>query len=328
MLLDYLDRLRKARMLVIGDVILDVFVYGKVSRISPEAPVPVVNVVSEKMTPGGAANVALNLKRLGIETTLFGIIGADQEGSFLENYLKESSINSYLLKDGRPTTVKTRVIAVSQQVVRIDKESSHNLTDKKLATVLKIIRDMLDNFDGIIISDYGKGMISKKLIRQLVELCNRNNKVITVDPKIENFSHYKEVTTLTPNHNEASSATGILIKDEPSLYRCGRYILKRLKSRSLVITRGAKGMTLFEDDKIETFPALAKEVYDVTGAGDTVISVLSAGLATDVPLRDAAVLSNIAAGIVVGKIGTATVSYEELKSGILDYLKQSKPYSQ
>ncbi|ADR19224.1 D-glycero-beta-D-manno-heptose-7-phosphate kinase [Calditerrivibrio nitroreducens] len=319
---DLIDRLKDVKLFVIGDVMLDVFLYGKVNRISPEAPVPVVNITNEKRVPGGAANVALNLKELGVSTTLIGLIGNDEEGVFLEKYLIDRGIKTFLIKDGRPTTVKTRIIAGSQQVVRVDKEVSHNLSDKKESLVVDYFEKHLSEFDGVIISDYAKGAITRRLIKRVVDLCKKHNKIVTVDPKIENFFYYKNVTTLTPNNKEASTATGIDIKDEKSLVKCGNFILKKLNSDSLIITRGEKGMTIFENGRIEYLPALAKEVFDVTGAGDTVISVVSSLLALGAPLKDAAILSNIAAGIVVGKIGTATVNADELKKGVMEYIEQ------
>jgi len=319
----YIDKFNEVRIFVIGDVMLDIFMYGKVNRISPEAPVPVVNITHEKKVPGGAANVALNLRELGVDTTLIGLVGGDEEGRFLENYLHNNKINIFLLNDGRPTTVKTRIIAGGQQVVRVDREVSHKLSDKKEAKIIDFLEKNVDIFDGIIISDYAKGMITKKLIKKIVELCKKYNKIVTVDPKIENFFYYKEVTTLTPNNKEASSATGINIKDDRSLIKCGNFILKKLGSKSLIITRGEKGMTIFENGQVEHLPTVAKEVFDVTGAGDTVISVVSTMLALNAPLRESAILSNIAAGIVVGKIGTATVNIDELKKGVKEYLKQS-----
>jgi len=319
----YIDKFNEVRIFVIGDVMLDIFMYGKVNRISPEAPVPVVNITHEKKVPGGAANVALNLRELGVDTTLIGLVGGDEEGRFLENYLHNNKIKIFLLNDGRPTTVKTRIIAGGQQVVRVDREVSHKLSDKKEAKIIDFLEKNVDIFDGIIISDYAKGMITKKLIKKIVELCKKYNKIVTVDPKIENFFYYKEVTTLTPNNKEASSATGINIKDDRSLIKCGNFILKKLGSKSLIITRGEKGMTIFENGQVEHLPTVAKEVFDVTGAGDTVISVVSTMLALNAPLRESAILSNIAAGIVVGKIGTATVNIDELKKGVKEYLEQS-----
>lgn len=319
----YIDKFNEVRIFVIGDVMLDIFMYGKVNRISPEAPVPVVNITHEKKVPGGAANVALNLRELGVDTTLIGLVGSDEEGRFLENYLHNNKIKIFLLNDGRPTTVKTRIIAGGQQVVRVDREVSHKLSDKKEAKIIDFLEKNVDVFDGIIISDYAKGMITKKLIKKIVELCKKYNKIVTVDPKIENFFYYKEVTTLTPNNKEASSATGINIKDDRSLIKCGNFILKKLGAKSLIITRGEKGMTIFENGQVEHLPTVAKEVFDVTGAGDTVISVVSTMLALNASLRESAILSNIAAGIVVGKIGTATVNIDELKKGVKEYLEQS-----
>lgn len=310
-LTSYINKFDKLKILVIGDLMLDIFIYGSVDRISPEAPVPVVEIKKEVMMPGGAANVAANLKALGVTPILAGIIGNDNNGLLLKNLLNEMQIdNQFIIDDGRTTSTKTRVVAHSQQVVRIDKEEKHKIKKKDTDKLLSFIGDIKNSIDAIIISDYGKGMITKYLIEQLVT--NFSEKIITVDPKIENFYYYKNVTSLTPNNKEASTATNIKITDEESLIKCGKHILEKLKSKSLVITRGEEGMTVFTEENITHIPAVAKEVFDVTGAGDTVISVFTSALAVGANYTEAAIIANAAAGIVVGKVGTATTNKDEL----------------
>jgi D-beta-D-heptose 7-phosphate kinase/D-beta-D-heptose 1-phosphate adenosyltransferase len=312
---EIIDRFKNLNILVVGDLILDVFAYGEVNRISPEAPVPVVVVKREFNALGGAANVAANLTALTVNTYIAGIIGNDNHGKLLENLLYEKAIkNCLLIRDNRRTTVKTRVIAGSQQVVRFDYEEKINLDDVNAKNLLGRIEKIFDCLDAIIISDYGKGMITKFLIDNLINLARKHNKIISVDPKVENFYLYNNVTCITPNQKEASEATLISIKDDGSLLKCGHYIMDKLNTDFLLITRGASGMTLFNKDRtITNIPATAHEVYDVTGAGDTVISVFTAVIAAQFDVISAAKLANKAAGIVVGKIGTATVSVDELK---------------
>jgi len=319
-LINYVNNFSKLNILVIGDLMLDVFIYGTVDRISPEAPVPVVEINKEVMMPGGAANVAANLKTLGVNPILAGIIGDDNNGKILKELLNDIGIHeSFILNDGRITSTKTRIIAHSQQVVRIDKEEKHNIKKKDIDKLLNYIDEIENRIDAIIISDYGKGMITKYLIEQLVT--KYNSKIITVDPKIENFYYYKNVTSLTPNNKEASMATNIKIKDTDSLIKCGKNILEKLNSRSLVITRGEEGMTVFTPNSITHIPAVAKEVYDVTGAGDTVISVFTSALAVGADYVEAAIIANAAAGIVVGKVGTATTTKEELLENLPTLIK-------
>ncbi|MGA1846022.1 D-glycero-beta-D-manno-heptose-7-phosphate kinase [Deferribacter abyssi] len=316
-----IDRFKKLKILVIGDLMLDIFIYGTVERISPEAPVPVVDVKEEVLMPGGAANVAVNLKALGVDVFLCGIVGKDNNGNILEQLLVERGVNNhFLIDDGRMTSTKTRIVAHSQQMVRFDKEEKHKLRKKDTKRIIDYLKDVKDDLDAIIVSDYGKGVITKYLIEQLVE--NFSDKIITVDPKIENFYYYRKVTSLTPNNKEASQATNIKIEDEDSLIKCGQYILSKLEAESLLITRGAEGMTVFLNDEFRHIPAVAKEVYDVTGAGDTVISVFTSALAAGGNFVDAAILSNAAAGIVVGKVGTATTTTDELKENLPMLLKK------
>ena len=311
-----LKNLKNLNILVFGDIILDIFLYGEVNRISPEAPIPVVEIKSETRALGGAGNVAANLSALGVKAHLIGLIGRDLEGEHIKNLLVQHKIKNYLLlTDSRNTTVKTRVIASSQQLIRFDKENRDSIDKNKALEAIKKIDAIEDSIDAIIISDYGKGMISPFLINEILYRAKKDNIILTVDPKIEHFYMYRDVFCLTPNLKEASEATKIKIESEEDVIKCGNIIMKKLNSSCLIITRGPKGMTLFNKsgEKVH-IKSVAKEVYDVTGAGDTVISVFTAAKACGFDTIKAAKLANLAAGIVVSKIGTATVKVEELQN--------------
>lgn len=313
-----LKSFQNLNILVVGDVILDVFLYGESNRISPEAPIPVVEIKKELMALGGAGNVAANLASLGINTHLVGLIGEDVEGDHIKSLLKQYKINDNLFfTDKRNTTVKTRVVAASQQLIRFDKESKNKIDKYNTLEVIKKIDTIIDIIDAIIISDYGKGLITKSLIEEISNRVKKHNIILTVDPKIEHFYMYKNVFCLTPNQKEASEATKINIESEKDLIRCGNTILKKLKCNSLIITRGPLGMTLFNGkDSPVHIKSVAKEVYDVTGAGDTVISIFTAAKTCGYDTIKAAELANMAAGIVVSKIGTATMTLDELHRAI------------
>lgn len=313
---------KKINILVIGDLMLDVFIYGDVNRVSPEAPVPVVNVKNIRTMPGGASNVAKNLKSLGAEVTLCGVAGRDETGAKLRKILSELGIKSFLLDDGRKTSIKTRIIASNQQVVRYDIEEPKKLSPKYVVLLTEFIEKNITSFDGIILSDYGKGVITPKMVGLVTNIASKYGKIVTVDPKVKNFKSYKNVTCITPNTKEASEGVGIKIKDEKTLFKAARKIQKLLSPVCLLVTRGKDGMSLF-DSKLKKdihIPAVAKEVFDVTGAGDTVISVFTGCLSAGADFSDSAVLSNIAAGIVVGKIGTAVVTPEELINSVQQIL--------
>lgn len=313
---------KKINILVIGDLMLDVFIYGDVDRVSPEAPVPVVNVKNIRTMPGGASNVAKNLKSLGAEVTLCGVAGRDETGSKLKKFLSELGIKSFLMDDGRKTSIKTRIIASNQQVVRYDIEEPKKLSPKYVMLLNEFIEKNIASFDGIILSDYGKGVITPKVVNLVTNVARKHKKIVTVDPKVENFKFYKNVTCITPNTKEASEGVGIKIKDEKTLFKAARKIQKLLNPVCLLVTRGKDGMSLFDSrlNKDIHIPAVAKEVFDVTGAGDTVISVFTGSLSAGGDFSDSAVLSNIAAGVVVGKIGTAVVTPEELINSVQQIL--------
>ncbi|MDP3016274.1 MAG: D-glycero-beta-D-manno-heptose-7-phosphate kinase [Deltaproteobacteria bacterium] len=308
-------RFSGVRILVVGDIMLDRFIWGRVSRISPEAPVPVVVVDKETFLLGGAANVVNNIHSLGGKASLCGVIGDDEMGQKVIQRLSEMGIerSGVSIEPGRQTTVKTRIIAHHQQLVRIDRETTQHPKVSTLRSLSDYLKRNIKNFDGVILSDYGKGLLTRSLVRDVIRKAGEAGKFVMVDPKIKNFFFYRGATVVTPNTGEASSASRISITDEASLGRAGRILLKRLKYDALVITRGEDGMAIFEPhQKPFLVPTEAKEVYDVTGAGDTVIGTMALALGAGASIRRAAELANHAAGIVVGKVGTATVDQKEL----------------
>jgi len=313
------ERFKKTTLLVVGDIMIDEFIWGTVTRISPEAPVPVVAVTRENLLLGGAANVVHNVHSLGGRVLLAGLIGDDRMGEKIKKLLTEQKIDSegLVVQAGRPTIVKTRVIAHSQQVVRFDRESRESISAQSQEMLLGYLDKSWGQVDGIIVSDYGKGLITPSLMEFIMQRKKKEVKLVAVDPKMNNFNLYAGATVVTPNRQEAEAAAGKEIKDEASLMEVGRILLERFASQAILITRGEEGMVLFErGGDVINVPTVAKEVYDVTGAGDTVISALTLALASGHDFPTAAVVANYAAGIVVGKVGTATVTPEELKKAI------------
>jgi len=305
------------RILVVGDIMLDRFIWGDVSRISPEAPVPVVVVEKETFLLGGAANVVNNIHSLGGKASLCGVVGDDEMGQKVLKRLGEMGIerSGISIEPGRQTTVKTRIIAHHQQLVRIDRETTRHPKVSTLRSLSEYLKRNIKSFDGVILSDYGKGLLTRGLVQDVIRKARQTGKFVMVDPKIKNFFFYRGATVVTPNTGEASSASRISITDEVSLNRAGRNLLKRLRCDALVITRGEDGMAIFEPhQKPFLVPTEAREVYDVTGAGDTVIGTMALALGAGASIRRATELANHAAGIVVGKVGTATVDQEELTS--------------
>jgi rfaE bifunctional protein kinase chain/domain len=316
-----IGQFKKTTLLVVGDIMIDEFIWGTVSRISPEAPVPVVAVNREDLLLGGAANVVHNVHSLGGRVLLAGLIGDDRMGEKIKKLLAEQQIGreGLVVQAGRPTTVKTRVIAHSQQVVRFDRESREPISAQSQEKLLGYLDKNWDLADGIIVSDYGKGLINSALMEFMMQRKRGDGKLVAVDPKMSNFNLYPGATVVTPNRQEAEAAAGREIKDENSLMEVGRRLLERFASRAILITRGEEGMVLFErEGDVTNVPTVAKEVYDVTGAGDTVISAMTLALAAGSDFAAAAVVANYAAGIVVGKVGTATVTPEELQKAIAE----------
>jgi D-glycero-beta-D-manno-heptose-7-phosphate kinase len=317
----FVSRFERSRVLVLGDVMLDEYVWGTVSRISPEAPVPVVAVRSESLKIGGAGNVAANIAALGGRADVVGVVGNDAAGERLTRELDRVGVKAGgLVVDGsRPTTIKSRVVAGSQHVVRFDRESDAPLDAAVRRQVLQRVREMLPAAQVLLISDYAKGVVGSRAVREVLGMAARLKKIVAVDPKVQHVPLFRGVTVIAPNHHEAAAAARILVRDEADLLRVGQTLLRRLQARAVLITRGEHGMSLFEaNNSVTHIPTAAREVYDVTGAGDTVMAVLALALAAGAPMRQAAALANYGAGVVVGKRGTATVSPAELARALRD----------
>ncbi len=311
----YIDRFSQASVLVIGDLILDHYVWGRVSRISPEAPVPVVHVESESLKPGGAANVFSNILAMGGRADLCGVIGSDESGRMLLKELgsKRHGRGGVVIDPDRPTTRKTRVIAHNQQIVRYDVERRGELKPALQRRILRYVESRLRELSCLVVSDYAKGVVTATLMAELTRLAVLRRIPIIVDPKVEHFSYYKGVTVVTPNHLEAAQAAGVHGDDDLTINQAGALIRQRLGCQSVLITRGERGMSLYEaNGAYRHIPTRARQVYDVTGAGDTVIGTLALALSTGASMSDAAVIANQAAGIVVGMVGTATVTSQQL----------------
>jgi D-beta-D-heptose 7-phosphate kinase/D-beta-D-heptose 1-phosphate adenosyltransferase len=315
-----LSRFQEISTLVVGDIILDEYFWGKVDRISPEAPVPVVTVKEETQLLGGAANVVNNIRTLGGQVFLSGLVGGDERGRKILTLLEERGIptGGVFIDPRRITSVKTRIVAHSQQVVRFDREDQTTLSQGYADSLISYVRDTIPHVDTVVIADYGKGVVTEELVQAVTGIARQEKKVVLLDPKIGRFHLYRDITVVAPNSQEASLAAGMEIVDGRSLKEVGEKLLDRFNCEVVLITRGEHGMALFERGRKKEFPVqtTAIEVFDVTGAGDTVIGVMALVLATGASFREAAVIANHAAGIVVGKLGTATVTPEELKGAI------------
>jgi rfaE bifunctional protein kinase chain/domain len=308
------------RIAVIGDMMLDGYFWGDVKRISPEAPVPVLEVEDEFFRFGGAANVALNILTLGGIPVPVGVIGNDSYGKIFSSLIKEKNIESegIIIDNDRPTTTKTRVIANNQHIVRIDKESKSYINHKIESKILAHIENLLIKLDGIILQDYNKGILTPSLISNVISLANKKNILVTVDPKFDNFFEYKNVTVFKPNRKETETVLGIRIKSDKDISSAGRNLLNKLNSKYVLLTLGEGGIAVFEDgDKERRMPTKAIKVADVSGAGDTVISTLTIGLAAGADIYEACFLANYAAGIVCGEVGIVPIEKEILFKTVL-----------
>lgn len=320
--LEIIEDFSNARVLVIGDFILDQFVWGSVKRISPEAPVPVVNVERESFMPGGSLNVAHNIRSLKGEVCPCGVLGRDLYGRMLLRTMRKQGIETggVICDPERPTSLKTRVIAHSQQVVRFDRERTDDISENNLQKILKFVRQALPGVNVVILEDYGKGVMQPKLLKEVVRLARKHNKPVLVDPKEKHFTYYQKVTCITPNRSEAYvgyERTHGPQHKTPTIEQVGWGLMTKLNLESVLMTLGEDGMALFEKDrKITRIPTAAREVYDVSGAGDTVIATLALAMAAGAKMQEAAKLSNLAAGIVVAKLGTAIVTPSELKEAV------------
>ena len=318
-LLDRCLQKRLPTVLVVGDIICDIYLWGAVSRISPEAPVPVFESMERRQTLGGAANVAANLRALGCEVRLLGVIGADAAGQCVRELLQQRGIaDTWLVEDvTRPTTEKTRLIAHQQHVLRLDRESRTPLASSLVTQILQRGEALVAEVDGVVCSDYQKGVCTVALLEPLFARARAAGRPIMVDPKAHDFALYRGATVLTPNLAEVERASGVAL-DEPSAFlRAVPGLLQRSHAQALLVTRGKDGMSLFHPPQVPVhIPACAREVFDVTGAGDTVIAAFSMAILCGLSLAEAAYLANTAAGIVVGKVGTAVVSPEELRGAL------------
>jgi D-glycero-beta-D-manno-heptose-7-phosphate kinase len=299
---------KEPRLLVVGDVMLDRYWFGEVSRISPEAPVPVVRVERREERLGGAANVARNAAALGARAGLLGVVGQDEAGDVVQQLVTDLGISSYLNRDTAiPTIIKLRVIGRQQQLLRIDFENAP--TDTVLRDKLTQFNALLPEYDVIVLSDYAKGSLVN--VSQMIEIARNAGKRILVDPKGDDFSRYRGASIMTPNKSELRQVIGSW-KTEEELTTKAQNLRRELQLEALLLTRSEEGMSLFTEENVLNIPTIAREVYDVSGAGDTVIATLATMLGADVPLDEAVAIANRAGGIVVGKLGTATVTREEL----------------
>jgi rfaE bifunctional protein kinase chain/domain len=311
--------MRQRRVLVLGDVMLDAFIWGRVARISPEAPVPVVEVTGQSFHLGGAGNVAANVRSLGGHAVLAGTIGRDHAGRHIEEVLAEQGIEPRLVFTdvGRPTTVKTRIVAHGQQVVRTDREDAGYIAESAERALLEALRAELPEAAALVISDYQKGTLTASLLRRTLARARHRRVPVLVDPKLRHFRLYRGATVVTPNQLEAEQATGLRLSDDGERREAGRRILALLACRAVVVTRGEHGLSLFERGRAPVeVPTAAREVFDVTGAGDSVIATMALALAAGATLREAAILANCAAGVVVGKVGPAQVTPSELLAAV------------
>ena len=305
------------RVVVWGDVMLDEFVWGDVTRISPEAPVPVVNIRRESVRLGGAANVLANLIALGAKAAVVGVVGRDRAGERLTDALDEAgapdTVARLVVDESRPTTIKTRIIAHNQLVVRADRERHAPVDAATEARLVDALVAALQEADAFVVSDYDKGAVTPRVLAEILPRAFERKIPVLVDPKMRNFDAYRPATVVTPNHHEALRLTNTEDDTDAGMAAAARLLRERLGCESVLITRGEHGMMLLERDAAPVYVAtVAREVYDVTGAGDTVIATLAAALAAGASLVEAAALANHAAGIVVGKLGTATATAEEL----------------
>ncbi|HZW39473.1 MAG TPA: D-glycero-beta-D-manno-heptose-7-phosphate kinase [Ignavibacteriaceae bacterium] len=317
-----LKRLRKLekafdgkRIAIVGDMMLDCYFWGDVKRVSPEAPVPIVEIDNEFFRFGGAANCALNILKLGGIPIPVGVIGKDNDGGIFNSLIKETGISSdgIIIDKGRPTTSKTRVIAQNQHVVRIDKESKDYLNFEVQNQLFSYLASSIKKLDGIILQDYNKGVMTPELIKKVIELANKNNVLVTVDPKFNNFFSYKDVTVFKPNRKEAEDVLGFKIKNDEDIKLAGTTLLEKLNSKYVLLTLGEGGIAVFEQGKAEKrMPTKARQVADVSGAGDTVISTLTMALAAGADIYESSYFANYAGGLVCEEVGIVPIEKDKL----------------
>ena len=308
-------KIGKTQILCVGDMILDQYIYGKVERMSPEAPVPILSINEENFQLGGVGNVARNISNLGGKATIVSLIGSDSSSKYIKKLIKkEKNLKSdFVVDEHYSTPLKMRFLNNFTQLLRADKEKiSLKSQTSNINKIKDKIKKQIERCDVIIISDYKKGLITKEFIKELVKLAKKNKKIILADPKSKDFTIYEGVDFLTPNQKELSEATNNFIDSEKEVVESGKQIIEQCKIKNVLVTRSEKGMILISNKNFKNFPTLAKEIYDVSGAGDTVIAVLAIMIASGFDIETSALLSNHAAGIVVGKKGTAVTTQEEM----------------
>ena len=314
-----LEKFAGVRVIVVGDVMLDRYWWGSVTRISPEAPVPVVRMQRTSLAAGGAANVAANIAGLGAAPVLLGAVGDDDESLLIPEVLSQVGVSAGHLITimGRPTTVKTRIIAHNQQVARIDQESDVPLNGGAENAVLEKFKALVADCDAVVVSDYAKGLLTERIVSEIISECTARNIPVLVDPKGKDYSKYAGATLITPNRREAADACGLEENDQQMVDLAGNQLLKELGVQSVLVTQGEDGMTLFRKDNTPYhLNTLARDVYDVTGEGDTVIGTLAVAVGAGAELNEAADIANIAAGLVVEQVGTTAISFKDLREAL------------
>ncbi len=317
-----LSAVRSKTIAVVGDVMIDRYIWGSVNRVSPEAPVPVVEVESESSRLGGAANVANNITALGAKALLVGVVGNDRSGEEFRAILERqgTSAEGIVTDAARPTTVKTRVIAHNQHVVRIDSEEKKDVPEEVQERLFAVLEQRIGSLDAIIIEDYNKGVVVKSLIRRIIDLANKHKKIVTIDPKFHNFFEYTNVTVFKPNKKETEEALGTKLRNDDEVIAAGRTLLEKLKAENVLLTRSEKGMSLFEQNgTITHIPTKARNVADVSGAGDTVIATLTAMMASGATFTESSALANYAGGIVCGEVGIIPIEPSALRAAVLEH---------
>lgn len=308
------------RIAIVGDLMLDRYYWGSVGRISPEAPVPVVEVESESSRLGGAANVANNINSLGGIPLMFGVVGKDDGGVILRKIIEEGGFptSGLVVDSARSTTVKTRVLAHHQHVVRIDHETKQDITQETAEKLLDVLRGEMKTLNGVILQDYNKGVLTKQLIEEVISLATQHRKTVAVDPKFHNFFEYRNITVFKPNRKETEEALGCRLNNRETIDWAGKEMLHRIEAENVLLTLGEQGMTLFErGDKITHIPTRAVKVSDVSGAGDTVVSTLTMVLAAGGDITEAATMANFAGGIVCGEVGIVPIDKQLLFDAVL-----------
>jgi len=308
------------RVAVVGDLMLDRYYWGSVHRVSPEAPVPVVEVDTESVRFGGAANVANNIQALGGRAFLIGLVGDDHPGVMFRKMLTDQGLETggIVIDPARPTTIKTRVIAAGQHVVRIDNESKQDCPELLRAKLIDAVRSSIRSLDGVIIEDYNKGVVTRDVIHAVIAAAQEHGKPVAVDPKFNNFFEYKNVTVFKPNRREVEEAVGGKLKTVADVERAGKSLLESLNAQNVLLTRGEEGMSLFQSGgSVTHFPTTAGAVQDVSGAGDTVISTLTMALVAGGGITESCILANCAGGVVVGAVGIVPILPEQLLGAVL-----------